>query len=207
MLQGDVCSGVPPNSKSERKNVIRKSPLPSSRLKRVSNVIGFVIRVSYRVWNLGGKYHSHSSVLWVQEIINSRRQFLIRDHYHVLTRYNYMNVLPTRKNKEVSNCVVNYVVVFIVIVHSKKSKNLLGVSFPPPRRWNPGNGGRAGEQAIALRTIPSLDKGQKGFRCLGDTSEKGNMVTSSGSTCSVYLEGTKSQSEGRVPIPACYLLL
>ena len=31
-----------------------------------------------------------------------------------------MNVLlPTGKKKKVSNCVVNYVVVFIVIVHSK----------------------------------------------------------------------------------------
>ena len=39
-----------------------------------------------------------SSVLLAQEIIKSRCQFLIRDHYHVLTVI--MNVLlPTGKNK------------------------------------------------------------------------------------------------------------
>ena len=87
------------------------------------------------------------------------------------------------------------------------------------------------EQAIALQTIPTSVKMYVGFLesrplicgklispCFlyfslrkpfpfdtwtgtgDDTSEKGNMVTSS-------LEGTKSQSEGRVPTPACYLLL
>ena len=75
----------------------------------------------------------------MQEIINSRRQFLIRDHYHVLTRYNYMNVLPTRKNKEVLNRVVNYVVVFMSLYIPKiRQKNLggsgevWGGSSPPP---------------------------------------------------------------------------